>query len=66
MNIIITKEMKVEFTNEEKEIIRKFHKLIDEIDDEMLREEVETVEINGNNFTDTEITVMENNIWCIL
>ncbi len=66
MNIIITKEMKVEFTTKEKETIRDFYKLIDRISDEMLEEGIETIEINGNNFTDTEIIEMENNIWCIL
>ena len=63
--IITTKKMKVEFTNEEKEIVRKFHKLIDEIDDEMLKEEVETVEINGDYFTRTQISEIENNVWCM-
>lgn len=65
MNIIITKKMKVEFTAKEKETIRNFHKLIDKISDEMLEEKIEIIEINGNNFTDTEIVEMENNIWCM-
>lgn len=65
MNIIITKKMKVEFTTKEKEIIQNFHKLIDKISDEMLEEKIEIIEISGNNFTDTEIIEMENNVWCM-
>ena len=60
---IITKQMRVEFTNEEKEIIRKFHKLIDEIDTVMLNEEIETVEINDNEYTKKEISEVEEIVW---
>ena len=60
---IITKQMRVEFTSEEKEIIRKFHKLIDEIDTTMLNEEIETVEINDNEYTKKEISEVEEIVW---
>ena len=63
---IVTKQMRVEFTNEEKEIIRKFHKLIDEIDTAMLNEEIETVEINDNEYTKKEISEVEEIVWSII
>lgn len=64
--IITTKQMKVEFTNEEKEIVRKFHKLIDEIDTAMLNEEIETVEINDNEYTKKEISEVEEIVWSMV
>jgi hypothetical protein len=63
---IVTKQMRVEFTNEEKEIIRKFHKLIDEIDTAMLNEEIETVEINDNEYAKKEISEVEEIVWSII
>ena len=63
---IVTKQMRVEFTGEEKEIIRKFHKLIDEIDTAMLNEEIETVEINDNEYTKKEISEVEEIVWSII
>jgi len=64
--IITTKQMRVEFTSEEKEIVKKFHKLIDEIDNAMLDEEVEKVEINDNDYTRKEISEIENQVWCMV
>lgn len=61
--IIITKQMKVKFTSEEKEIIRKFHNLIDEIDTVMHNEEIEIVEINDNEYTRKEISEVEEIVW---
>lgn len=66
MNVIINKQMTVIFTDEEKEIIKKFHRLMDAIDTEMLEEEIETVEILGNSYTKKEISEMETNVWCML
>lgn len=64
--IIKTKQLKVEFTNEEKENIRKFHKLIDDIDNEMLRKKVEIVEIDDICFTREEISNIEGSVWAML
>jgi len=64
--IITTKQMRVEFTNEEKEIVRKFHKIIDEIDTAMLDEEIEKVEINDNDYERKEISEIEQIVWSMV
>lgn len=63
MKIVVEKVMKVSFTAEEENMIKKVHGLIDEITTEMGRENLDSIEIDEDTYTFEELATVEEQLW---
>ncbi len=66
MDLTIEKRLVVSLTDKDKEMISNFFKFINTIDNEMLMEDIDTVEIGRTKLTSDAIVIIRDNVWLML